>query len=238
MAATRWYALVDGVAAGPFTASELAGRGADLLVCAEGQTSWVAAVTFPELAGVVAAPGGATAGAATAPARAVPSPAVSAPGGASRYYAYIAGQLHGPYEVENLKPFLQPDLMVCREGSQEWVAAKDVPELKVESSIPPPSGAPVNAALQPVAFAPPAAGPAAPGGPAPRPGPGAVSGKTGGVPEAAPRDLPPLLKEFWMICRNASDDLLAEQRAKHWKKFFKNEQQILAAELGRRGIKV
>lgn len=224
MSATRWFALIDGAAAGPFTAAELSGRGADLLVCAEGQSAWVAAVTFPELASVVvSSPSG-------APARI----------GSTRYYAYIAGQMHGPYEVDNLKPFLQPELMVCREGSQDWLMARDVSELAVAQAAPP-SGSPARSALQPVAFAPvtPASAASAPAAPAPASKPVAGAGvvKAGGVPETAPRDLPPLLKEFWMICRNASNELLVEQKAKHWKRFFKNEQQIIATEMERRGLK-
>lgn len=53
--------------------------------------------------------------------------------------------------------------------------------------------------------------------------------------EGPPDDLPPLLRHFWLVCRNASEQLLAEQKSKHWKKYFKNEQAIIFSELERRG---
>lgn len=237
MSSARWYAWIDGAAQGPFQPSELAGRGADLLVCREGAEAWIAAVTVPELAAVVAGP--------------------AAPGGAAatRYYTYIAGQTQGPYTVDHLKPFLQPGLMVCREGTESWVAAKDVPELAAQTSVPSPSalamppltgGAPGSAAhrLSPLAAPSPLAGspsaaPLPAGGPAPAPLPAPMPARSASAaPEAAPRDLPPLLKELWLICRNASDELLAEQKKKQWKKFFKNEQAIISAEIARRGLKV
>lgn len=233
MSSARWYAWIDGAAQGPFEPSELAGRGADILVCREGADSWVAAKDVPELAAVVAG--------STAP-----------EGGASaRYYTYIAGQTQGPFTVDHLKPFLQPGLLVCREGSDSWVAAKDVPELAAETpststlAMPPLLGAaPGSAAnrLSLLAAPSPLSGSPSPdlrsvGGTAPLPAP-MPARSAAAAPEAAPRDLPPLLKELWLICRNASDELLLEQKKKHWKRFFKNEQEIIGAEIARRGLKV
>lgn len=59
----------------------------------------------------------------------------------------------------------------------------------------------------------------------------AAVANVGGV---APAELPPKLRELWLICRNAPDGLLAEQKSKHWKSYFKNEQEIIAAEIARR----
>jgi hypothetical protein len=141
-----------------------------------------------------------------------------------RYYAFVAGNVSGPFQPEELKSILQSELLVCVEGSEGWVKAADVEELAallMVPSIPPPrpgSGPGPIAGAAPPGMAKAAAG-------------GAVAGS-----DAPPRDLAPKLRELWVICRNASDDLLREQRAKHWKAFFKTEQEIIAAEITRRGL--
>jgi hypothetical protein len=143
----------------------------------------------------------------------------------NRYYAFLAGEVSGPYAAEDLKVFLQPDLQVCLEGSDAWTRAADVIELAAMMV------APESVALPPVGVPSPlVAGPGLAPAPAPRPG---------GAPAAAetpPKDLPPKLREFWVICRNATDELLKAQKTSFWKDYFKNEKEILEAELKRRGI--
>lgn len=112
---------------------------------------------------------------------------------------------------------LQPDLQVCAEGAEAWAKASDVPELAAflgsrPASILPP---PLTTSAAPVRTAPAARAPGA---------------------DSPPRDLAPKLRELWIICRNASNDLLLEQKTKHWKTFFKTEQEIIVAECKHRGL--
>ncbi len=169
----------------------------------------------------------------------------------SRYYAFLAGSVSGPFEPAELGRILQPDLQVCAEGTEEWRAARDVEEL---ASILPRSSAPVPPPLPTLSVGPPPlpSSPATPPALPPLAMPGAVPpgvktappGVAAGAPaarprpaeEGAPRDLPPKLRELWVICRNAPDELLLEQKKKYWKQFFKNEQQIVAAEMKRRNL--
>lgn len=215
----RYFALIDGVAQGPFTVLELAKfPGQDYYVCPEGGTAWVRA-------GDVL--GGSTEGASAAP----------------RYYAYVGSQMYGPFAPDGLKAYLKPDLQVCAEGGQEWQAARDVPAFAtLMASAAPVVSAPAGvAAFPPGAFGPRPVAAAPPGATSP-PGAGgrmvATPTAKHDAPESAPKDLPPLLKELWLICRNASDELLFEQKSKHWKSYYKTEQKIIAAELTHRGVKV
>lgn len=54
--------------------------------------------------------------------------------------------------------------------------------------------------------------------------------------EGPPEELPPGLKQFWTICRNADDELLKQQKKKNWSQYFANEKLILSDELERRGF--
>lgn len=138
---------------------------------------------------------------------------------ANRYYAFLAGEVSGPYAAADLKVFLQPELQVCLEGANVWMRAADVIELAALMIAPGPVFPPSPGLAGPLV-----AGP----GLAPAPAPVAA--------EPPPKDLPPKLREFWVICRNASDDLLKAQKTTFWKEYFKNEKEILTAEIQRRGL--
>lgn len=47
----------------------------------------------------------------------------------NRWYAWVENQIYGPYAPEQLAEFVQPEMQLCREGSEEWKIAKDFPEL-------------------------------------------------------------------------------------------------------------
>lgn len=47
----------------------------------------------------------------------------------NRWYAWVDDQMYGPYAPEQLSEFVQPTTKLCREGTEEWRAAKDFPEL-------------------------------------------------------------------------------------------------------------
>lgn len=142
----------------------------------------------------------------------------------SRFYAFIAGTVSGPFEIDELKKILRPELQVCIEGTEEWKLAGTVPELtqylfSVQTPVTPPS--------MPKSYQ----GQGVQSSPLKEPQPKAAK-----PAEAAPKDLPPKLKELWIIARNAPDELLIEQKKVHWKKFHKNERMIIEAELARRGL--
>lgn len=125
----------------------------------------------------------------------------------SRYYVYIGGQVAGPYAPAEMTAQLQPDLQVCVEGESAWRRAADVAEL---------------AGMMPR--------PAATGPSLPAAAPAAVQAEP-----KPPSHLPPKLQEFWRICAAATTEQLQEQRRQHWMDYFKKEQDIIAAELSRRG---
>lgn len=126
----------------------------------------------------------------------------------SRYYIFIGGQVVGPYAPAELTAQLQPELQVCVEGESEWHRAADVAEL---------------AGLMTRAAAPPPL-------PTDAPAPSAAQAQP-----KPPAHLPPKLQEFWSICAAATTEQLKEQRRHHWMDYFKKEQDIIAAELSRRG---
>lgn len=49
------------------------------------------------------------------------------------WYIQVDGQKEGPYSVGELKqdPRVTPDTLVWKQGFEEWIAARFVPELKV-----------------------------------------------------------------------------------------------------------
>ena len=47
----------------------------------------------------------------------------------NRWYAWVENQTYGPYALEQLAEFVQPETRLCREGAEEWKIAKDFPEL-------------------------------------------------------------------------------------------------------------
>jgi len=162
----------------------------------------------------------------------------------SRYYAFVNGNVAGPYEAFELQKILKHDLQVCAEGSDEWSAAENVQELAVylTPAVPPPFA---PASVTPPPFA--AQQGAMPFGPFGNRTASSPFGSTTPVQTAppvrarpndqAPKDLPPKLRELWIICRNAPDELLQRQKKEFWKKYLKNEQKILEMEIIRRGLK-
>lgn len=46
-----------------------------------------------------------------------------------RWYAWVENKLYGPYLPEQLGEFIHSETKLCREGTEEWKAAKDYPEL-------------------------------------------------------------------------------------------------------------
>lgn len=48
-----------------------------------------------------------------------------------RWYAWVDNQMYGPYQPDQLSEFTKPETMLCREGTEEWKAAKDYPELTI-----------------------------------------------------------------------------------------------------------
>jgi hypothetical protein len=151
----------------------------------------------------------------------------------SRYYTFVSGSVSGPFRPEELRSILSDELLVCVEGAEEWLKATDVAELAalMVPAVPAASATP-HASATPAVQSGSGPGPVAAFAPPERiSAHAAVAGS-----ESPPRDLAPKLRELWVICRNASDELLKDQKAKNWKTFFKNEQEIIAAELKRRGL--
>lgn len=127
----------------------------------------------------------------------------------NRYYIFASDQVAGPYTLDEIQPYLNEELQVCVEGTDEWRRAAEIPEL---AEILQPEVTSIHTFEAPE--------------PAPQPT----------WVEGPPEDLPLTLRELWLICRNAESGLLSEQKQKHWKKYFKNEQAIISAEIERRGI--
>ena len=46
-----------------------------------------------------------------------------------RWYTWVENQMYGPYQTEQLAEFIRVETMLCREGTEEWRAAKEFPEL-------------------------------------------------------------------------------------------------------------
>ena len=128
----------------------------------------------------------------------------------TRYYAWLNDAVAGPFAPEELRGLnLTRESQVCVEGSDAWVSASALPDLALLF-------APAPARMPPslVTSAPASSS-------APR-------------HDTPPADLPPKLRELWLICRHAPDELLLEQKKKYWKKYFKNEHEIIEAEIARR----
>lgn len=147
------------------------------------------------------------------------------------YFVYQDDQVYGPYTPQDLMSFVTPDTLVCLEGAEEWQRAGDVPELA--PFLPAPAEtetAAAPAAVEEVAPAPapevPAAAPVFAPGPAPAAAPPA---------RRPPPGLPPKLQELWHICANSPLELLQAQKQQHWAEYFPTEQEVIAAELARRG---
>lgn len=148
----------------------------------------------------------------------VPELAASVP---VKYYAFVNGESVGPYTADEVKAIYAPDLQVCPVTGGDWIPASQVSGLAPSAPAAPP---------QPAA-PPKAAAPVPPGAPT------AAKDDNASAVDAPPDDLPPKLQELWRVSRNAPDELLIQQKKKHWKKYYKNERVVILAELDRRGLK-
>lgn len=93
----------------------------ETLVCKSGTTQWVKAGEQPDLQHLFIT--------ATPPPPPPPPPPVSS------YYVYLNGVQQGPYDVNQLKTFvdigaMKCDTLVCKHGTTQWVKAGEQPDLQ------------------------------------------------------------------------------------------------------------
>lgn len=131
-----------------------------------------------------------------------------------RYFVYREGGAEGPWGLSELTGKIARETWVCVEGGTEWLPAGSVPELAT--------------CFAPVQTSPPSAPNML--------SPDAGLIEAGLVEDPPPADLPDSLKNLWRVCRRADDALLLEQKKAHWRRYFKNEQAIIEAEIARRKI--
>ncbi len=175
-----------------------------------------------------------------------------------RWYAWVDSQIYGPYRPEQLTEFVKPDVLLCREGTEDWKSAKEFQELSflwvaATVELPPNVGWMVRKA-----------------------GSGAVIGpfsknaliemvKKGDVltndwikhtewdewellpktkllagdsptPKPAAGAAPPSPEGFHKVVRDSSDDELMKEYKQNYKLYARRERKLLKEELLRRGL--
>lgn len=112
----RYYISHEGALFGPYDAEELdAFLTPKTLICREGEDAWHAASDIKELKPRLQ----------KLQARSEPA---ALPGAA--YYAQVDGKAYGPYSIEQLKEFVEPETHVRAEDGERWGAAAELEALR------------------------------------------------------------------------------------------------------------